>query len=308
MKHLAIFFIVLVSGLTACSAQQPSASCVSIDTATGQKSLTLPAVPAGADSLAFLAQHYWDNADFADTAFIDDEEMVKREFTRFVTLLQKLDDTASQRQAMATIARHAASGSGFSTMLIAAQKVLYDPESPTRSEELLAYFLEAAMTMNNIEPTDSDMMGYLSTNVNNNRAGTPVAPLDLLAADGSTTALNAVVKKAPLSIVEFYDPTCGTCATLRDSIMNSLEVIRLMGNGQLQLVAIDAVSAGQRGADVMGKFSAPWHDFVARDDMMESTTFLLSSIPSLFLIDSTGTVILKVPTLDTLVNYLTNIK
>ncbi len=304
MKQLAIFFILLVGSLTACSARPSSASCVAIDMATGQKSLTLPAVPTGVDSVSFTAIHYWDNADFTDTAFVDDEEMVKREFSRFVTLLQKLDDISTRRQAMSTFARRAASGSGFSTMLIAAQEVLYDPESPERNEELLAYFLDTAMTLDNIEPTDSDMMGYLSTNVNNNRAGTPVAPLELTATDGSATTLHDVVKNAPLSIVEFYDPTCGTCTTLRDEITGNAEVARLMGNRQLQLVAIDAVSAGDQIAGQPGKFPSPWHDYVARDDMMESTTFLLSSIPSLFLIDRDGTVILKVPTLLTLSSYL----
>lgn len=305
MKHIAVIFIVIIGSLSACNARQPSREYHDVDRESGQKVLVRPPVPAGADTVTFSATHYWDNADFRDTAFIADEEFVKREFSQFVTLLQLMDNRAGQRDIMGSLARRAACcPQAFSTFLITAREVLYDSESPTRDEELLAYFLEAGMALDNVEPTDSDMMGYLSANVNNNRAGSRVAPLDLVDHDGSTVTLSHVLNGSPLSIVMFYDPDCGSCDAIHGQLDSAPQIARLVNAGELQLVAVDAVSAGSGTSIPGGKFTSPWHVYASRDDMMESTAFLLSSIPSLFLIDSSGTVILKVPTINTLVNYL----
>lgn len=90
----------------------------------------------------YMRAHYWDKFDFADTLFIAEIDTVEmlRAFAAWVGNYLAPDDPAPVE---ALMAQAGSSRPMLAYFAMLAEKVLYDPNSPLRSDELYIPVLEA---------------------------------------------------------------------------------------------------------------------------------------------------------------------
>ncbi len=175
------------------------------------------------------------------------------------------------------------------------------PDSLQSVEERAAYVV--AHYWDAMDFTDRALSldtAFIEQNFANFAAILPMSPPDEadrgLAADfgfvdrnGSSTTLMRELAPNPLNLLIFYDPDCSQCK----EIMGRLSALALPP--EIGIIAVDVEDdhdAWQRTKDTL---PARWHDGL----------YVLAASPTLYLLDSTGKVILKDPPVDQAIAALT---
>ncbi|MEG1405966.1 MAG: DUF5106 domain-containing protein, partial [Alistipes sp.] len=131
---------VLLCTLTACSGQQrPKAATVA-------QKITVPTPPAvlttPEQKAEFIATHYWDNFDFADTTLISDAGVTEQAFADFVNLLPYVPETLIEKGVDAMMSKATVDSAMYAHFVELSEKYLYDPNSPMRNEEIYIVVLQ----------------------------------------------------------------------------------------------------------------------------------------------------------------------
>ena len=109
------------------------------------RAVTVPSTVPPEERRAYLRDHYWDNFDFRDTtllAEVDTVAMVRALFA-YVANFVAPDD----RAAIDTLMRRASASKPMTEYFaMLAERVLHDPNSPARNDELYIPVLEALVS------------------------------------------------------------------------------------------------------------------------------------------------------------------
>lgn len=104
----------------------------------------LPDVPATlrepADRADYLAVHYWDHFDFADTVLIGRPEISEQAFVDFLSVLPYTRNAAAAVDTLYT--RASAENTALYYFIELGDKYLYEPNSPMHDEELYILVLQ----------------------------------------------------------------------------------------------------------------------------------------------------------------------
>ena len=107
----------------------------------------MPAIPqmmtAPEQRADFLAKHYWDNVNFADTNYIHHPEVTEQAWADYCDLLNHVPLETAQQAMRNVIDRTNVDKKVFTYITDLADKYLYDPNSPMRNEEFYIPVLEA---------------------------------------------------------------------------------------------------------------------------------------------------------------------
>ena len=109
--------------------------------------LPLPLVPSTmtepTDRAAFIAEHFWDTMDFADTLRSYDEAFMEQNFANFANILPFVDRQRAQSAVDRLMKGAEADSVAYGKLADIAEKYLYDPNSPMLDEESYILFLNA---------------------------------------------------------------------------------------------------------------------------------------------------------------------
>lgn len=142
-------FIFLLSSNSACSngqANNKQTEDAVTDTIT---TFVYPEVPTMLNTpelrADYLARHYWEHVNFADTNYIHHPEVTEQAWVNFIDILQ-LVPAQTRNIALKTLFTQAEKEKKCYTYLASlADKYLYDPNSPMRNEELYISVLDAML-------------------------------------------------------------------------------------------------------------------------------------------------------------------
>lgn len=105
------------------------------------KAIKMPAIPqmmtAPEQRADFLAKHYWDNVNFADTNYIHHPEVTEQAWADYCDLLNHVPLETAQQAMRNVIDRTNVDKKVFTYITDLADKYLYDPNSPMRNEEFI---------------------------------------------------------------------------------------------------------------------------------------------------------------------------
>ncbi len=295
--------IILLSGvllISACAgnsrgnhSEKTAVSAVAaVDTAGD---LPLPEVPAGLQAgeerAAYVAEHFWDAMDFADTLRGRNRGFMEQNFANFLTLFPHVPETARAAAVSKLMRRAEADTAAYRLLAEIAEKYLYDPNSPMRNEEFFIPFLQELGRTSLLDEFEKTRPAFLLRAVMKNRPGMRAADFTYIVRDGRRCSLYGT--QAPLVLLIFYDPDCENCKEVTAALSGNGFLNRLIADGQLTVLAVYA--DGDRAAWERTKADMPADWTVAFDTGRIGTEelYVLPATPVIYLLDGNKRVLLK---------------
>lgn len=293
--------------LAACSGR-PAENRPADTPRAGMPELPLPSVP---DRLTDVTQranyvlfHFWDGLDMADTARTHNNDFMEQNFSNFLSVFPAADHDGRVAAAARLLATVKTDTAVCGRIVFLAEKYLYDPQSPFCNDEHYIAFLDALLAWDAASPIMKESYAYRRTVARKNLPGTAAADFKLLTRNGRRSSLAAEAAVRELALVVFYDPECEQCAGIMRQIEENRQINALLDEERLSVLAVYA--EGERSVWERTKQMLPagWTVAMATDEIQDSELYVLRAMPTIYLLKSDRTVILKDPSVDAVVAQL----
>lgn len=261
--------------------------------------LPLPEIPSTITNpgkrAEYAVAHFWDAMDFADTARSCDTAFIEQNFANFASLLPLIDlPTVLTPAAKALMSRAEVNRDAYNLLAETADKYLYDPDSPMLNEEAYIPFLEAITGGTFIDNALRARYNAQLEDALKNRPGTRANDFEIVMHSGEKSTLLKECRGANAVIVLFYDPECSNCARLVSEMNGDGALRAAIVGGRVKIVAIYPDGDEGEFAASAGKIPAKWTDAMSIGGRVsEEELYSLRAMPSLYLLDGNGKVVLK---------------
>lgn len=257
--------------------------------------LDIPQPPAllSGDSLRleWLAEHYWDNFDYADTTWIADTMALEATFTPWAQVLSQLPGTEAARFSEALFRKGDAHPDMQLRLLDAAEYFWHHPNSPFRSEELFISVLEAVVEAPGIDTLYKIRPRAQLASALKNRPGMRAADFSYMLGSGATGRLSDI--RAEYTLLLFYNPGCSECARTEEYIPRSEVFAPLIASGRLKVLAVYPDEDVAAWRDHLPQMPQGWTVGHAPMEKGGTAAYDLPGIPALYLLDRNKKVLVK---------------
>ncbi|MEF9923988.1 MAG: DUF5106 domain-containing protein [Muribaculaceae bacterium] len=278
MRLTANIFIVIVCNiftLSGCT-QSPAKQKQVIGDATSQK-FTVPTVPAvittQSERAEFVMTHYWDNFNFSDTTLIARAEYTEQAFADFINLLSAVSPQLATQGITTMITRAEVDSKMLAHFMEMAEKYLYEPNSPMRNGEQYIIVLKKIVGSNKLSEIEKVRPQHQLDLALKNRVGHKAIDFTYTTEQGGKRRLYNI--KGDKILLFFFRPDCESCKATKKYVQE---------HGIEKLATIVWVNP----------------DIDAHID----NDYDLRASPTLYLLDSNKTVILKDAMIEQIEHYL----
>lgn len=166
---------------------------------------------------------------------------------------------------------------GTERVMPLAERYLYDPNSPMRSEETFLLFLQAAPAWDRTE--------LLMPQLLKNRVGTIAADFPFVDSQGHQSTLYDFLRTHGQTFVYFFDSECNVCKSL-------IPVAQEAAQG-MPVLAVCPEANAQKFDEVLSLFPENWT--VARDlgQIDAADLYIFPALPSVYILSPTAQVLAK---------------
>ena len=255
----------------------------------------------------FLMTHFWDQFDFNDTTWVGSAESITEQalieyisilpYAQYDVICMKIKDLLDKADNNPVMYAY------FSSRL---EYYYSDAASKLRTDEYYVPVLEHMIVSKSLDEQRKVRPNTILPLVNKNRPGMQAANINFTGVSGAKSQLTNV--KADYILVVFYNFDCEDCNVLKKIIEESAVVKEMQKQRKLAILAI------YPGANMEGwKASSPqvpasWINGYDHDEeIAREGTYVLRSIPTLYLIDKEYRVIMKEPSVEYVEYYLNSI-
>ena len=265
--------------------------------------LALPQVPATQRTpparAAYIIGHFWDAFDFTDTLRSRDRGFMEQSFADYVSLFPIADSSSLAPAVSGLVARAQADPEALSLLAEIAGKYLYEQDSPMYDEEHYLLFADAfvdAFAGAPLRDYERLRIEARRTAIRKNRIGTEAADFVFETVAGGRMRLSEAVGAHCRTLLLFYDPECAHCMETVSELSSMEALNEALADGGMCVVAVYS------GMDVMSRVTwrrtldrLPSAWIVGYDDgtVYTEDLYVLRSLPALYLLDSSGRVLLK---------------
>lgn len=291
---------------TACGHAQASKEekMVKKDTITRFVYPTIPEIlESNEERAAYLAKHYWEQTNFADTNYVHHPEVTEQAWVDFIDLLDYVPPQTADEAIRNALERSEASRKCFLYLTELADKYLYDPNSPMRNEERYICVLDrmlASSLLSNDEKIRPQARRELAQR---NRLGTSATDFTYTLASGRTGRLYDI--RAAYTLLFINNPGCHACTETIQALKSAPSINRLQQEGKLKVLALypdEELDEWQKHRD---EFPSEWiNGYDKKLVIKEKNLYDLKAIPTLYLLDAQKRVLLKDATAEEIENYL----
>lgn len=234
----------------------------------------LPSVPSEITEpharASVICARFWDDAVFPAEVPDSVSPALEQALANFVAIATMADNPDS---VSVGISRMIEKG-GLDRTMNVAERYLYDPNSPLRSEETFLLFLNQAPGWHRTE--------MLREEVLKNRVGTPAADFTFIDSKGRKNTLSQFVKANGQTFIYFFDSECNVCKGLIPQAARAAE--------SMAVLAVCPEANADKFDEVLPLFPADWT--VARDlgQIDADELYILPALPSVYIIAPDQTV------------------
>lgn len=251
----------------------------------------VPAAVPPEERGAYLRDHYWDGFDFRDTtllAEVDTQAMVRALFA-YVANFVAPDDRAAIDTLMG---RASASKPMTEYFAMLAERVLHDPNSPVRNDELYIPVLEALVASPWLDRWERLAPERDLRMASQNRIGRPANDFRYTTADGATRRMYDI--RAEYLLLFINNPGCGLCKTVREAISESPMLNELIERGKLKVLALYPDEDLAEWESYRPQMPARWINGYDKGCVVrDRELYDLKAIPALYLLDRDKRVLVK---------------
>jgi len=249
-----------------------------------------PAELDAAGQQAYLAEHYWDRFDFADTAWMArlDSVQLLRAYANYVSILNPNDGEPMRR----LMSRAKGSRYALRRFHDLAERVLYDPNSPLRSDELYIPVLEAVVESPLLDEYEKMAPAHDLRLARQNRVGERANDFRYRLASGAPGRLYGL--KSAYVLLFIHNPGCPMCREIREALAGSPMLAEMVERGELTVLALYPDEELDEWRHESGEIPSSWLN--AYDEgcrLRAEELYDLKAIPSLYLLDGEKRVLVK---------------
>jgi thiol-disulfide isomerase/thioredoxin len=296
MKYASLFLFLLL--FSNCNGQQ------SQTTTTEKPAFQMVSIPGmivdHTDRANYLSRHYWDNFDFADTAYIHLPQITEQAFVDYIDVLFLVSDSVSSTAIKDMLKKAEVEPVMFTYFTGLYEKYLYDPNSPMHNDELYIPSLEAMLVSPIV--TEKIRPAHLLELARKNRIGEKAADFTYTQANGKNGTLHAI--RSDYTLLFFYNPGCHTCKEIMEQLTSSLRINYLMQEKKLTIVAVYPDEDLTEWNKYLPEVPEEWINAYDKGaNVQNEEIYDLKAIPTLYLLDKDKKVILKDTTFEQIENY-----
>lgn len=239
----------------------------------------------------YMCEHYWDKLNLADSTFfaeIDTVQMVEAYMVWVGNYMNPNDGTYIEKF-MGKAAQYPHSLRYFSML---AEKVLFDPNSPLRSDELYIPVLQAQVNSQWLDKYEKLSPQYNLDLALQNRIGHQANDFRYTLESGRTGTLYGI--KAKYTLIFFNNPGCTMCKTIREAICASQILTSMIDSGEIKVLALYPDEQLDEWHAYKEHIPSTWINSYDKGTVINKNhLYDLKAIPALYLLDSQKRVLVK---------------
>ena len=260
--------------------------------------------------MEYLAMHYWDTfvqqpqdgakQYLCDSIHVAGVEIGKFEqaLANYIYILDNLPLKISQK-AVRDMARKAescesadTSSNIFETFVKMTDKYMFDPNSPLRDEDIYSSYAVSLSQSIHLDQTAKDRYAYVAKMCRLNERGTKAADFVFSDRNGRRYSLYGI--KADFTLLFFSNPGCQACLEIINSLKEDPKVSHMISEGKIAVLNIYIDEDLKEWREYMSVYPEEWYNGFDPDLVIRTENiYNVRAIPSLYLLGSDKTVILK---------------
>ena len=283
--------------------------------------ITLPGmIQNQQDAADYYAMHMWDKFADPERTWPSDsllvsgvkKEDVEQKYANWLAILDMVSLNTSEKaldrlydMSLACEIKDTASNI-FETFTMFAEKYLFDPNSPVRSEEYYFHYAERLASYEGFTQEQRGKYQHQAESCGINRIGQKAADFSFADTRGKIHSLYGI--NAPYTLLFFSNPGCEACMAIIEMLKSEQKIADMVSSGFLAVVNVYIDEDVQAWRDYMPVYPKSWyngfdHELVIRNEGLYS----VRAIPSLYLLDKENRVILKDAPENKMMNHLMNL-
>ncbi len=263
--------------------------------------LLLPSVPdtirVPADRADYVMRHFWDAMDFADNTITHNNVFMEQNVVNYLSLLPHAHQDKLPTIIDSFLDTANTDGDTYSIIYDLAGKYLNNSDSPMRNEEYYILFLNHAVNKGNLNEAERARAAFKLEMAMKNRPGTKAPDFSMMTREGDTETLSETLTDGN-NVILFYDPDCNHCAEVIDYLQNAPQ---LKG---IKVIAVDSEEDHYLWEATKDQLPDTWTVGFALDPIQDTEQYVFPEMPTIYLIDGNGTILLKEATMENLLNHL----
>ena len=293
MKRILFSLLVISLCCFSCSGQQKNESTIE---AKKERGFQLPEVPVMLDTpearATFVCEHYWDNFDFADTAYIHLPDITEQAIVNFMDLMPRVPKELSEK-AMGILYQKAAP---YSPMLWhfweTMSRYWKDANSPVRNEEMFIRLCRSVESVPQVEEVLKQRASFARRLAEKNRVGQSAFDFTYTLASGKQGRMYGL--KADYTLLFFYNPDCHTCMEIKNAMKQSSRLKEWVSSGKMKVLTLYPDEDMALWRSHLNELSNEWVNGYDKGQVLtHELLYDLSAIPSFYLLDKDKKVLLK---------------
>ena len=240
---------------------------------------------------AYMRDHFWDKFDFADTLYCTKADTVEM-CRAYASYVQNFVGPMDQEPIRKLMQRASVSKKMFDYFVMLSDKVLHDPNSPLRSDELYIAVLEAQIASPHYDKYEKIAPDYDLRIVSQNRIGRKANDFDYTLKSGRTRNLYSL--ESNFIIIYINNPGCSMCRDISTQLKQSQIISDLQSEGRLKVLAIYPDENLEEWHKHYSDIPSAWINGYDRGCHIErENLYNVSAIPALYLLDKEKVVLVK---------------
>ncbi len=246
-----------------------------------------------AERASYLAAHYWEHFTFVDSLqYLNRPEAIEQAVVNFIDLFQLVPQEEAETALSQVMSQASCTRNGLFFFYNTFEKYLYDLASPMRNEALFIPILQTMVSTDRLSQDDKIRPEMLLQSIWKNRVGSIAADFTYTLADDTQQTLHAL--SASWTLLIFFDPDCDECHKVLQEIQSNAFLRSLIEQKELALLTVYPGDNLNHWRMMQPNLPADW--IVAYDKsqtIYEQELYEILGFPSIYLLDSDKTVLLK---------------
>ncbi len=274
-----------------------------------QLQLPLPEVPQDMtepqERATYILEHFWDAMDFNDTQRSHDTYYIEVNFVNFISLFPHAEQESLPHPISTLLERAEKDSVALNTIMDLAEKYLYDPGSPARSEDYYIIFLEELLRLPDLPKAYRIRPTSQLKTAKKNRPGTVATDFKYTTSNGEQLTLHTT--ECNLLLLIFYDPACPHCVDILKEVDGSLFLKQLISDKVLSVLAIYTEGNRELWDESKSEMPETWAIGIDESGIVKNDIYDLPAMPIMYLLDKDKNVLLKDPTQNAVELYLSDL-
>ena len=254
----------------------------------------------------YVADHFWDGVDFGDSLLMNNIPALNRHYSVYLNHIQQCPIEVAEQSVKKFTAAYLKGSKLVKNYLVdLTEKVLHDPNSQDRNEDIYIWVLEMFSADENMDELLREKYKNQLTMSLKNRPGEIATDFSILTSKGKQSRLHTT--QGQYTLLFFYDPDCHSCDYALEYIKESSVIDSFSAN--ITKLAVYTGEDAEKWLSTSGKFTQEWivafnNDYTIERDRLYDRR----ATPYIFLLDKNKRVLVKDATPADLEFYLKNFK